>query len=157
MTVSVKQAQVDELMKNAAWTYEKVGDKTTLTTCTLPNGFVLTESSSCIDPANYDHELGISICEERIEQKLWMLEGYRVSCAMHAAKQAQVEAGPCTEPETVTAWLIDKVTIANAEGYPESFYTIRRKEVDEDLKLYSNYEQASRKMYEMIKESNHGC
>jgi hypothetical protein len=42
----------------------------------LPNGFVIVQSSSCVDPANYDHELGTKICLERVEDKVWELEGY---------------------------------------------------------------------------------
>jgi hypothetical protein len=54
----------------------KLGEKTTVVCVTLPNGFEIIESSSCVDPANYDYELGESIAMKRIEDKIWMLEGY---------------------------------------------------------------------------------
>lgn len=54
----------------------KMGAKTTVVVLTLPNGFEVVESSGCVDPANYDHALGVSICMKRIKDKLWMLEGY---------------------------------------------------------------------------------
>lgn len=53
--------------------------KTTLVKVTLPNGFEIIESSSCVDSANYDHEIGKQICMERIVNKIWMLEGYVLS------------------------------------------------------------------------------
>ena len=42
----------------------------------LRNGFILTESSACVDPANYDAELGKRLCLQHIENRLWELEGY---------------------------------------------------------------------------------
>lgn len=43
---------------------------------TLPNGFVIVESSSCIDPTNFDMSVGEQICMEKLENKIWELEGY---------------------------------------------------------------------------------
>jgi hypothetical protein len=54
----------------------KVGEKTTLVIVTLDNGFVLTQSSSCVSAENYDHEIGKSICMKKIEDRIWELEGY---------------------------------------------------------------------------------
>lgn len=50
----------------------------------LPCGFVITETSACIDPANYSREIGTEICMRRIEDKVWELEGY---CKMRAAHE----------------------------------------------------------------------
>ena len=55
-------------------------DKCTLVCVKLENGFVLTESSACVDPANYNEEIGKEICFERIKNKIWELEGYRSQC-----------------------------------------------------------------------------
>ena len=46
--------------------------------CKLSSGFVLVESSDCISPENYDQALGESTCRDRIINKLWELEGYRL-------------------------------------------------------------------------------
>jgi hypothetical protein len=53
-----------------------MGEKTCVVTCTTPSGFVIVESSSCVDPANYDERIGYEICKDRIINKLWELEGY---------------------------------------------------------------------------------
>jgi hypothetical protein len=58
-----------------------IGNKTTFVHVTLKNGFVLTESSSCVDSANYNEALGHSICMERIHNKVWMLLGFLLQSA----------------------------------------------------------------------------
>lgn len=40
------------------------------------NGFTIVGTGSCVDPSNYDIEMGIKIAKESIESKLWELEGY---------------------------------------------------------------------------------
>lgn len=40
------------------------------------NGFTVRESTTCVDPANYDEEIVKQICLKRIEDKVWMLLGY---------------------------------------------------------------------------------
>jgi hypothetical protein len=54
--------------------------KTTVVAVTLPSGFVIVESSSCVDPDNYDGNIGFDICMNRIRNKVWELEGYRLQC-----------------------------------------------------------------------------
>lgn len=61
----------------------KVGEKTTLVTVTLLNGFTLTESSSCVDPANYDHDMGKEICLNKIIDKVWFLLGFLLQSALN--------------------------------------------------------------------------
>ena len=40
------------------------------------NGFTVRESTTCVDPANYDEEIGKQVCLKRIEDKVWLLLGY---------------------------------------------------------------------------------
>lgn len=75
---TVTQEQVDEILDNSeieAWT---VFDKCTIVACQLPNGFVLVESSACVSPENYDEEMGMDICMNRITDKIWELEAYKL-------------------------------------------------------------------------------
>ena len=44
----------------------------------LKNGFVIVESSVCVDPKNFDIEIGREICGNRIKDKIWELEGYNL-------------------------------------------------------------------------------
>ena len=55
------------------------GDSTTVVTVRLKNGFTITETSGCIDAKNYSKEIGAEICMSKIEDKLWMLEGYALN------------------------------------------------------------------------------
>jgi hypothetical protein len=50
--------------------------KTTLVIQDTITGSVQHEFSSCVDPANYDHELGTSICVERIKDRIWPMLGF---------------------------------------------------------------------------------
>lgn len=61
----------------------KMGDKTTVVVATLPNGFVIVESSSCVDPVNFDEVIGYNICMDRIANKIWELEGYCLQKKVH--------------------------------------------------------------------------
>lgn len=83
MSNTVTYEQIKGLMEKATIHVETIFGKCTIVTVQLENGFVLTESSACVDPANYDQEIGASICLERIENKLWELEGYRLQCRLH--------------------------------------------------------------------------
>lgn len=78
----ITQEHIDRMLNNSTFLSEKMGEKTTVVMCRLPNGFVIVESSSCVDPLNYDHELGLAMCRKRIEEKVWLLEGYRLQCEM---------------------------------------------------------------------------
>ena len=73
---TVTQSVIDELMESCDIAVTTAFDKCTIVACKLPNGFVIVESSSCVDPANYDEDMGVDICMKNIERKLWELEGY---------------------------------------------------------------------------------
>lgn len=75
---TVTQSVVDELMESCDIAVTTAFDKCTIVACKLPNGFVIVESSSCVDPANYDEDMGVDICMKNIERKLWELEGYKL-------------------------------------------------------------------------------
>ena len=81
--VRITQEQVAALIEASKVEDVKLGEKTTVVSVTLPNGFVIVQSSSCVDPANYDHELGKQICMKRAEDKVWELEGYRLQASIN--------------------------------------------------------------------------
>ena len=63
-----------------------IGEKTTFVKATLINGFELCETSSCVDPKNYDEKLGIQCCMERIYDKIWHLLGFLLQTAVGGVK-----------------------------------------------------------------------
>lgn len=74
----VPKEVIDGLITQSEITVKTFFGKTTVVAMKLPNGFVLVESSSCVDPLNYDEAIGVQICKQKLESKLWELEGYRL-------------------------------------------------------------------------------
>lgn len=56
--------------------------KTTLLRVVLINGFELFVTSSCVDPENYDHELGKKYAMEKAEDKIFELLGFLLQSAI---------------------------------------------------------------------------
>jgi hypothetical protein len=81
---TITQQIVDNFI--ACYKDYKLDDKTTVVKATLVNGFEVVESSSCVDPANFDQEVGISICLERIKNKVWMLLGFLLQTGICGVK-----------------------------------------------------------------------
>lgn len=61
----------------------KLGDKTTMVEMNPRTGFVMYETSSCVDPANYDHEMGCNICVEKLKDRLWPMLGFVLQWAVN--------------------------------------------------------------------------
>ena len=79
---TISKEQIEAILKGSTIQDSKMGKKTTVVHVTLPNGFEFVESSACVDPANYDHEIGVKVCLKRIEDRIWQLEGYRLQCRL---------------------------------------------------------------------------
>jgi len=60
--------------------YEKMGKKTVVCLLNLRNGFELVGVSGCVDPANFDMEIGKKYSREDAVNKIWQLEGYHLQC-----------------------------------------------------------------------------
>lgn len=71
---SVSQGMVDTFRGEV--TTNSVDEKTTLVKSKMISGFVKYEVSSCVDPKNYDEEIGKEICVDRINNKIWELLGF---------------------------------------------------------------------------------
>lgn len=90
---TVTADMIERIIKDGKVEVSTVGNKTTLVVFTTKEGFVITESSSCVDPANYDVEMGKDICMSHIKNKLWELEGYRLQKDIYKAETSQLRAG----------------------------------------------------------------
>ena len=76
---TVTKAQVDEILNNSEFeVFHKVFGKQCLVVAKLPNGFTVVGESACVDPSNYDEEIGFNIAKSRIENRIWELEGYKL-------------------------------------------------------------------------------
>lgn len=64
----------------------KMGDKTTVTQATLKNGFLMVAGSACVEPKNFDLEIGKQCCMERIKNNIWEFLGFLLQCAKSGFK-----------------------------------------------------------------------
>lgn len=83
MRNSVTKQEIDAIISNSSIEVQTVKDKCTVVICQLPNGYIITESSGCVDPANYDKKIGYEACMERVINEVWKLEGYKLQCEMY--------------------------------------------------------------------------
>lgn len=97
----VCEETIDELMENAEYHVQTQFDRCTVMTCKLPNGFIITESSTCVSKDNYDYELGKKICRQRIKNRLWEMEAYFKMNLDYLAEDAVVEE--CNACQACTA------------------------------------------------------
>ena len=81
--ITITKDKINRLMDNAKFETMTVFGKCTIVVAQLENGFILTESSACVDPANYDEEMGKRICKDKIRDRLWELEGYALQKSLH--------------------------------------------------------------------------
>lgn len=79
MKNTVTPEQVKENMQDViVRTLVDFGKPTTYVTIRMKNGFTLRESTTCVDPENYNEEIGKEICLKRLEDKVWFLLGYQL-------------------------------------------------------------------------------
>ncbi len=82
MKNTITQEDINGILEKTRWTVEEFHGKCTVVVAKLPNGFILTESSACVAPTNYDVNIGIKCCKDRIVNKIWELEEYRLQCEL---------------------------------------------------------------------------
>lgn len=75
---TITDDDIEDIIEHTKFKTFTVFDKCTVVVAELPNGFILTESSACVSPENYDADEGYNICFGKIEDKIWELEGYRL-------------------------------------------------------------------------------
>lgn len=85
--VSVGQQMVNDFIDKVE--SMTMGEKTTVTQITLKNGFIITESSSCVDPKNYSMEIGEEINLEHAKNKIWELLGFLLQTAYHGFEKSE--------------------------------------------------------------------
>ncbi|MBI9090151.1 MAG: hypothetical protein JEZ12_13125 [Desulfobacterium sp.] len=78
---TITQEDVDNMIANVL--VKTIGIKTTFVQVTLLNGFTLEETSSCVDPANYDEAMGAEFCLGKIKDKIWFLLGFFLQSAVY--------------------------------------------------------------------------
>lgn len=113
---TITQEHIDDILEHSEIDVETVFDKCTCTIvkCQLPNGFVIVESSACVSPENYDEDMRIDICLERIKNKVWELERYRLLQEIYESMNTEecpydcndCPCAGCDEDEDEDDWLM---------------------------------------------------
>lgn len=79
----VTKEQIEQLFEGATKEIKHaVFGKMCILVIQLGNGFTLVGESACVDPENYDPDIGYQIAKEKIIDKLWELEGYNLQAKL---------------------------------------------------------------------------
>lgn len=81
VTIEDVQANMKDVIVR---TVVEFGKPCTYVTVRMLNGFTVRESTTCVDPANYDENIGKQICLEKIQDKIWLLLGYELQSKLNA-------------------------------------------------------------------------
>lgn len=88
MENKITQKHIEGILQNTEFAVQhRVFDKVTIVSARLPNGFVITVDSACVDPENYDEKIGLELCISKVTDKIWELEGYRLQCEIFSSAQ----------------------------------------------------------------------
>lgn len=74
---SLSQSQIEALLDAAQVQEHIFWHKEFVASYLLPCGFTVLGRGACIDPANFDLEIGRKVAREDAVNQLWKLEGYR--------------------------------------------------------------------------------
>lgn len=74
----VTEQVIDDMI--AKTEFHKLGRKTTVCLLTLENGFEVVGSAACVNPEEYDREVGERLALEDARDEVWALAGYRQQC-----------------------------------------------------------------------------
>lgn len=83
MPKSISRSEIVDLVMKSEFDIAKAFDSTTIVAAKLPNGFVIVESSSSADPEKYNKDIGIEICIDKIVDRVWAMETYRLKSNMN--------------------------------------------------------------------------
>ena len=78
----VTQEQIDLLLDNAQTQEHTFWDKELVVSYKLESGFTVTGRGACVDPANFDLEIGRRVARDDAASQLWQLEGYRLQLSL---------------------------------------------------------------------------
>ena len=81
---TISQSDVDNFISKVEAI--KMGDKTTVVQATFKNGFSMVSGSSCVEPKNFDMEIGKQCCMEKIKDHVWGFLGFLLQSAKNGFK-----------------------------------------------------------------------
>ena len=84
--------------------YNRFGETNTHCTITTKSGFTFTGESACVDPNNYNKELGEKYAYENAFEKMWMPYGFWLHKALAEYDQRMNDDGEPKETAAQTTW-----------------------------------------------------
>lgn len=106
---SVNSELIEGLIKRSTVESTKMGDKTLVINVTLPNGFEVTGIAACVDADNYDEQIGMTVATEKVQDKLWELEGYLLQQRLYEAETCkEADLAELTEEIARTAHEVNR-------------------------------------------------
>lgn len=86
MTWKISPKRIKEIISGSNESVWEPFPGTTIVAWQLPNGFVISDQSGCIDPSEYDQEIGVEIARKHLEDKVWQLYGFMRKQEFHDAQ-----------------------------------------------------------------------
>ncbi len=74
----MNEINIDILLEKSTIKIESINNKVVIVVVRLEGGFVLIETNSFLDTDNFDEEIGVANCMDKIRKRLWELETYRL-------------------------------------------------------------------------------
>jgi hypothetical protein len=92
----VTQEEIDALLDSAETEEHTFWGKELVVSYRFPSrgGFTVSGRAPCVDPANFDLEIGRKVAREKVADQLWQLEGYRLQLELAAQPDWQPERMP---------------------------------------------------------------
>jgi len=147
----VSQERINQLMDGAEYqVFHAVFDKQCIATAKLSNGFTIVGQSACVDPANYDEEIGLDLAKKDIERQLWSLEGYLLQNTVEEVRPIQVQqltnrAGGFTLVSDTS----NHITLTKVDG-DEVIFKIKVDEDSRELSMKALADNVSRGVIKMV-------
>jgi hypothetical protein len=79
----VTEEHIEALLNTAEVQEHVFWNKELVVSYKFPSGFTISGRAACVDPANFNLELGRKIAREKVESELWQLEGYLKQVELH--------------------------------------------------------------------------
>jgi hypothetical protein len=73
----VQESEITKMIEESKQESQTFWGKEMVISFKLKCGFTVTGRSACVDPANFNKEIGIALCKKDAVKQLWQLEGYR--------------------------------------------------------------------------------
>lgn len=93
--------------------YVRIGEKTTHCTITTKSGFTFTGESACVDPNNFNQEVGEQVAYDNALDKMWLPYGFWLHKAL-----AEYDDLPTNTAQE--EWLKEETSIAGGSVLPKT-------------------------------------